>query len=375
MAKRKIMVVDDDEDLLRLMGLTLQVAGYDVVTASNGAEALTKVRTERPDLILLDVMMPEMDGFETCRRLRRLPEGADIPVIMLSAADQVSDKVKGLQVGANDYITKPVDSRELLARIEAHLRPIYARPARIIALLGSKSGVGVTVLAVNLAIAVKQMVEEEVALLDWHLPMGDVAIALNLTPRHTLDDLASKIDDLDAQMLEQVIVRHPSGLQVISGGRALDTTALTPVALESVLDILSRTAAYIIIDAGARTEPEWLEPLGIVDELLLVVTPELPALRRAAVCLEWERQHTLFGDRLYLIINRAGIKGGIPPREVEELLGLQARARFPDDVESVMLSLNQGVSLVENAARSALTRAIKRLAQEIVQVPEQEAGH
>jgi len=93
------------------------------------------------------------------------------------------------------------------------------------------------------------------------------------------------------------------------------------------------------------------------------------------VCLEWERQHTLFGDRLYLIINRAGIKGGIPPREVEELLGLQARARFPDDVESVMLSLNQGVSLVENAARSALTRAIKRLAQEIVQVPEQEAGH
>lgn len=369
------MVVDDDEDLLRLMGLTLQVAGYDVVTASNGAEALTKVRTERPDLILLDVMMPEMDGFETCRRLRRLPEGADIPVIMLSAADQVSDKVKGLQVGANDYITKPVDSRELLARIEAHLRPIYARPARIIALLGSKSGVGVTVLAVNLAIAVKQMVEEEVALLDWHLPMGDVAIALNLTPRHTLDDLASKIDDLDAQMLEQVIVRHPSGLQVISGGRALDTTALTPVALESVLDILSRTAAYIIIDAGARTEPEWLEPLGIVDELLLVVTPELPALRRAAVCLEWERQHTLFGDRLYLIINRAGIKGGIPPREVEELLGLQARARFPDDVESVMLSLNQGVSLVENAARSALTRAIKRLAQEIVQVPEQEAGH
>ncbi len=142
MAKRKILVVDDDADLRRLMSLVLQMGGYDVVSAADGAEALAKVRLEAPNLVLLDIMMPEMDGFETCRRLRKLPEGANIPVIMLSAADQVADKVKGLKVGANDYITKPADSRELIARIEAQLRPTFARSARIIAILGSKSGVG-----------------------------------------------------------------------------------------------------------------------------------------------------------------------------------------------------------------------------------------
>jgi len=372
LAKRKILVVDDDPDLRRLLALTLQVAGFDVITVASGAEALEKIRTERPDLVLLDIMMPEMDGFETCRRLRRLPEGAEIPVIMLSAADQVADKVKGLRVGANDYITKPADSRELLARIETHLRPIYARPARIIAVLGSKSGVGVTMLAINLAVAIKQQDEGEVALLDWHLPMGDVPTALNLTPKHTLEELASTIDDLDTQMLEQVVLNHASGIRVVPGAQSLDAAALSPSALEPVLDIVGRTVDYIIVDAGFRVDREWLEPLEIVDELLFVVTPELPVLRRAALYLEQESRRALFGDRLHLIINREGIHGGIGTREIEELLRTKARSRLPDEPEPVVLSINQGVPLVQNSPRSALARRIVSLAREVVASPERE---
>ena len=378
LTKRKILIVDDDPDLQRLMSLVLEMAGYEVVTANNGAEALIKVRNERPDLVLLDIMMPELDGFETCRRLRKLPEGAHIPVIMLSAADQVTDKVKGLRVGANDYVTKPADSRELLARIEAHLRPAYARPAHIIAVLGAKSGVGTTMLAINLAVALKQ-VDGDVILLDWHLPHGDIATALNLIPqsrtvkRHTLEDLAEHMDELDAQMIEQVVLSHTSGIRVLVGGHSLETTSLPSSALESVLDVTSRMAHHIVIDAGWAASTAWLQPLEIVDELLLVVTPELPVLRRAAIYLEWERPRALFGERQHLVINRAGIGGGISARDIEDLLRMKARARLPEDPELVTSSYNQGVALVQSAPRTSLAQGIIRLAQEIAALTKQVA--
>jgi CheY-like chemotaxis protein/MinD-like ATPase involved in chromosome partitioning or flagellar assembly len=378
LTKRKILIVDDDPDLQRLMSLVLEMAGYEVVTANNGAEALIKIRSDRPDLILLDIMMPEMDGFETCRRLRKLPEGAHIPVIMLSAADQVTDKVKGLRVGANDYVTKPADSRELLARIEAHLRPAYARPAHITAVLGAKSGVGTTMLAINLAVALKQ-VDGDVILLDWHFPHGDIATVLNLLPqsrtvkRHSLADLAAHMEELDAQMIEQVALSHSSGIRVVVGGHSLETTSLPPSALESVLDVISRMTHHIVIDAGWAAATAWLQSLEIVDELLLVVTPELPVLRRAAVYLEWERPRALFGERQHLIINRAGIGGGISARDIEDLLRMKARARLPEDPELVTSSYNQGVALVQSAPRTSLAQGIIRLAQEIATLTKQVA--
>ncbi len=366
MAKRKILVVDDDADLRRLMSLVLQMGGYDVVSAADGAEALAKVRLEAPNLVLLDIMMPEMDGFETCRRLRKLPEGANIPVIMLSAADQVADKVKGLKVGANDYITKPADSRELIARIEAQLRPTFARSARIIAVLGAKSGVGATTLAVGVALALRQATGGDVVLFDWRLPMGDVAAALGLEVRMSLDRIASPVDDLDAQAMKQLLMSHASGVQVLTAGYSLDGPPLSPDAFEAVVDVASRMADYLVVDAGCLSDPRWLQPLEIVDELLFVFTPELPALRRAALYLEMERRKPLFGERLHLIINRANLSGGIPNREIEDLLQMRIRARLPEDADAVIAAANQGTSVVQSAPRSALAQAIGRLAQEIV---------
>lgn len=366
MAKRKILVVDDDADLRRLMSLVLQMGGYDVISAADGVEALNKVRQEAPNLVLLDIMMPEMDGFETCRRLRKLPEGANIPVIMLSAADQVADKVKGLKVGANGYITKPADSRELIARIEAQLRPTFARSARIIAVLGSKSGVGATTLAIGLALALRQVTAGDVILFDWRLPMGDVAAALGLDVRMSLDKVSSPIDDLDAQAVKQLLVNHVSGIQVLIGGYNLEGSSLSPNAFEAAVDVTSRLADYLVVDAGCLSDPRWLQPLEIVDELLFVFTPELPALRRAALYLEMERRKPLFGERLHLIINRANLNGGIPNREIEDLLQTRIRARLPEDPDAVIAATNQGTSVIQSAPRSALAQAIGRLAQEVV---------
>jgi len=116
-----ILIVDDENRMRRFMQMNLELEGYRVIEASNGLEAIERVRDDLPDLVLLDVMMPELDGFEALRIIR---ETSTVPVIMLTVRDDEDDKVKGLGLGADDYVTKPFSPRELSSRIQAVLRRV-----------------------------------------------------------------------------------------------------------------------------------------------------------------------------------------------------------------------------------------------------------
>jgi two-component system alkaline phosphatase synthesis response regulator PhoP len=119
--KKKVLVVDDEKDILDLLSYNLVKEGYDVVVAHNGQQALDKA-AGKPDLILLDLMMPVLDGFETCRRLKNNPATASIPVVFLTARSSEVDEVLGLELGADDYIQKPISPRKLVARVRAVFR-------------------------------------------------------------------------------------------------------------------------------------------------------------------------------------------------------------------------------------------------------------
>ena len=127
-AKRKILVVDDEDDILHFLALVLREKGFEVVTASGGHEALTQAQIEQPDLVLLDIMMPQMDGWEVLKLLRVDEETAHIPVAMLSARTEAKDRVQGLQEGAIDYICKPFSLKELLTKIEQVFAGVALRP-------------------------------------------------------------------------------------------------------------------------------------------------------------------------------------------------------------------------------------------------------
>jgi len=115
----KILVIDDEETTVQLITILLERRGYEVIKAYRAEDGLRKAYRTHPDLVLLDIMMPEMDGWEVCRRLREL---SDVPIIFLTARGEIRDVVKGLEMGADDYIVKPYDNDELVARIRAHLR-------------------------------------------------------------------------------------------------------------------------------------------------------------------------------------------------------------------------------------------------------------
>lgn len=129
---RKVLVVDDEANIVNILAYNLKKNGYDVITAFDGAEGIKKAYSEEPDLILLDVMMPVVDGYEACRKIR---EKYQTPIIMLTARAEEVDKVLGLELGADDYVTKPFSIRELMARVKANLRrssifPAEASPAK-----------------------------------------------------------------------------------------------------------------------------------------------------------------------------------------------------------------------------------------------------
>jgi len=115
--KKRILLVEDDPSAARLVSYTLEQEGYEVLTAPNGVEGLRKAREEEPDLLVLDVMLPGLDGFEVCHRLRSEPQTAKLPILMLSAKAREADKATGINVGADDYLSKPAAPDEIVARV------------------------------------------------------------------------------------------------------------------------------------------------------------------------------------------------------------------------------------------------------------------
>ena len=127
MLQKKILIVDDEEHICELIGFNLRKNGYRTITAADGLNGLKIAREEKPDLILLDVMLPELDGYEVCKEIRKDSEISSTPVIMITARGEDFDRVLGLELGADDYITKPFSIREMVARVKAVLRRLEER--------------------------------------------------------------------------------------------------------------------------------------------------------------------------------------------------------------------------------------------------------
>ena len=154
---KKILVVDDDKILRTVLQHTLEQEGYQVTIVNSGADAIQSFENDTPDIVISDVSMPEMDGFEFCRLLRSLPSGQLIPFIFLSARDDLEDKIQGHSIGADDYLTKPFEIKELLAKIEALIeksRRIHAEIVHIIGQLtsGNMSQINTTMTSLDRSI-------------------------------------------------------------------------------------------------------------------------------------------------------------------------------------------------------------------------------
>ncbi len=366
----KILVVDDDPHALRLVSYTFEAEGYDVITASSGAEALARLASERPDLIVLDVMMPDMSGLEVCQRIRSDPATARLPILMLSAKGQVADRVTGLRSGADDYLAKPADTSELLARAQALLaRAAYpsARAGRVLAFLGAKGGVGTTTVAVNVA-ALLAAEGYSVALVELRPGYGTARTLLKLDPETDLGELLVKSpQEITQRDIESRLVRHASGVRVLAAPRvAASWKALSPELADALVPHLVGTYNYVLLDLN----PSWSAlNRGAVNHAhftAVVCEPEPVSLQCARATLESLRAWGIMGDLTgVVVVNRGTMPVPITVPQIRSTLSAEVVGTLPPAAdacaqaarEGVPLSLLQPQHLASTALRE-LTRAL-----------------
>ena len=367
MAQQKILVVDDDLRLQRLMELSLQRAGYQIIAATTGEEGVEKVRTEKPDLVLMDVLMPGIDGFETTRRIRQLPEGRHLPIIFLSALDEMDAKVRALRGGGSDYVTKPVKVGELLARIEVQLRPEVSAPGQLITVFGSKAGVGTTTLAVNLALALRRVSQKDILLVDWQRPLGDIAFFLGLPEMRMMEFLLPYISDLGKQsftkvrqVFTNVLKEYVPGVRVVLGATDPNSARqMTRKALDNMLEIALIEADYILVDAGSFfswADPPLIGKGGGIN--LCVLMPDPMSIKRAVRAMDTVN---VVDHDFWLILNRYGTPD-IPPKRIESHLGTSLKGCVPDEGDQATRALNEGLPLYTSDPSSCFSRAIDDIA-------------
>ncbi|HLA07270.1 MAG TPA: response regulator [Anaerolineales bacterium] len=282
----KILIIDDDLDTLRLVGLMLQRQGYQISAATNGQQGLDKAFEEDPDMILLDIMMPDMDGYEVTRRLRANPSTMETPILMFTAKTQLDDKVIGFEVGANDYLTKPTHPSELQARVKSLLARANEKKGQtapagdenrgfVIGVLAARGGLGATTLAVNAAAGLHTRTKSDVILAEMLPGRGALALELGVSASKGISELLSttKLSDITLDGIRESLVHHGSGLQLLlASDRPRDMHLIGQNAnYESLVSKLGSLARFVVLDLGAGLQPFTQNVLTHCDEMLVVL--------------------------------------------------------------------------------------------------------
>jgi CheY-like chemotaxis protein/MinD-like ATPase involved in chromosome partitioning or flagellar assembly len=313
-----ILFVDDEEQIRKLLSTYLTRQGYEVALATDGYEALKVVRQRAPALVITDVGMPNMNGFELTRRLRADHKTARIPVLMLSARKEADDVLTGYSEGADEYVAKPIEMTVLAAKIDVLLKRIKTtagdmvkRRGRVILFAHGKGGAGATTLAVNAAVALAETKLYRVALLDLNLEFGNAHMQFDLKPAQTLANLASLApEQVDDAVFARVLVQDRTGVQLVLGADAPEHAELVTVPLvQQSIDRLRASSDYVLVDTPATFTQQVLAAVDASDAIAIVAEPHMASLKAAKDWLDVLEKLSYPKERSLIILNRTTSTG------------------------------------------------------------------
>lgn len=378
MAKVRVLIVDDIEETrenikrLLLFEQEISVVGE----AANGEEALQQAEKFRPDIVLMDINMPVLDGISATELISlRVP---DSQIIIMSVQGEQEYLKKAMIAGAREYIIKPFSSDELIdairrvfefgrkRKVQEKVTQVLTEAAKapqIISVFSTKGGVGRTVLAANLAVALAKEQGKRVALVDLDLQFGDVAVMLNITPKKTLTELVQEINHLDADLMETYLVDHSSGIKVLPAPSRPEYAELIKGShVEKFLRILKQYYDYIVVDTPPLFNETNLAALDLSDQIILPISLDLPTVKNVKLSLEVLGSLHIKG-KVKMVLNRSAQDVGIKSQDVEKSLDFLISAHIPSDGRIVVTSVNKGVPFVVSHPGTKVAKAIEELAE------------
>lgn len=374
----RILIVDDQVEMLRMIGMNLEAKGYQIEAAQDAATALEKIRVSPPDLLILDIMLPGMSGVEALKAIRVDPNTKNLPVMILSALSQVDDKIAGLEAGADEYLTKPIDVRELVVRVasilerSARLRQAEV-PARglVTTFLPAMGGVGTTTLALNTAVALTRT--------------GASVIALALNPsfssfRNYLGHTETKQAEallggdpgrIDRAALRQALARHPSGIRVLSPGFDPERfVAPSAEAVDALLEAAVQEASHVVVDLRPLVSDLSRVVLERSNQILLVTEPTPVCLDAAKAAAEFARRWGSMATTVAcILVNRSAIAASVSAMEIGKQLGIRVVASFPHAADSMASAYRRGQLIIVDQPDQPVAEGVRTIVAALTSSP------
>ena len=324
------------------------------------AQPMVWLRRLTVDVVLVDLDLPNALGL-----LREITAALPhLTLLALVTPQHLTDLQEALIAGAASFVTFPVDATQFTTTVmrvvqEGPRRAAHPARGRLVAVAGLKGGVGRTTLAVNMAVALRQHVDDDVVLVEAHHGLSDVALMLNLLPRHTLATLSQEMN-VDADVLQGHLQVHASRVKVLAAPPDVSQLVELPVETwRSILGQLVEIAPYVVADTSTVADALLSEVLTLADDIVVMTGPDLAGLRSAVALLKSMDEESNVHGRTHVVLNRAGVRGGVNEAAAARQLGEALAASIPDDEALATFALNRGVPYVLSHPQSILGRKVQ----------------
>lgn len=358
----RVLLIDDEQFYFKLIRKTLAEAEYSLEYAKSGTEGLSKIPSFEPEMLIVDLKLPEMDGFEILERLRRDPKYSHMPVIVITAKDELSEKLKAFELGADDYLVKPFQPEELVARmgilarrgkamqIVREMETVNKSTATVITVHSLRGGVGCSSIVVNLGLAFYKLWAQQTLLIDGVLTAGQIALMLDGKPGATWENLVGvDPENFDDAVVGEMLVPHKSGIRYIASPRypiAADT--FTSDTLHQLMEKIKAQNEFAIVDTSHDFSDMTIQMLSMSSLILLVMAPEMASLRTTLSALEIYDRLGIPLEKVKIVLNNNSASPAIKQAQLEKVLKRNIDFVLPYEAGEVNRALNFGQPFILN---------------------------
>lgn len=374
----KILIVDDDVETLNFLRVLLTREGYEVVEAHNGTQALSLAQTAIPNLIVLDIMMPDIDGLQVTRNLRSKSITAHIPILIFTAKNQLEDKVAGYEAGVDLYLAKPIHPLELQANIRTILKsadrpktgPLPSEKGRVLGVVAAKGGLGVSTVALNLAISYKKATNARAIAAELKPGEGTWGLELGLDNKTGLTKLLEMgVPEINSRAVSEVLIPTQYGVPILlaTNEPKAGMLAANSQQYRAIIEQLSCLAELTILDIGTSFHPAFDVILEYCNELVVVIDPQPLCIKQSRVLLDHIKPAG-FGPIKpisIVMVNRARADMSMSMSQIEEVLGTNVVVGIPPSGEQAYFSMTKNVPLSLVQPEGILAQQFLQLARQI----------
>jgi len=375
----RVLLIDDEQFYYKLIQKKLKESDYELEYAKSSSEGLAKISSFDPELLIVDLMLPEMDGFQILERLRRDQKYGSIPVIVITAKDELDKKLKAFELGADDYLVKPFQPEELVARMGILIRrgraaqaaqsgtADKARDASLYVVHSLRGGAGSSSIVVNLGLAFQKLWGKSTLLVDGVLTAGQIALMLDAKSTATWENLVGINEEtLDDVVVSEMMCEHKSGIRYIASPRfpiAADT--FSNEILKLFMDKLKYHNDFIIVDTSHDFSDMTINMLSMSNSILLIMAPEMASLRSTMGALEIYDRLGVSVDKVKIVLNNNSSSPAIKQAQLEKVLKRSIDYILPYEAGEVNRALNFGQPFILSNPDLPICLALENMAYDL----------